>query len=414
MYTIYTTFHQTEQSDIDERLSVGKSDENLKKKKKKKRSKKTEEEEEWERNDVKADEEINGKEKIAKWKVTEESCGLNGTKDSVKEISLKKAKKGKKLKRAVDESESLPVSGIGVEEEGICSVKRKRKKSAEQDNRAKSFVDKKDVNDEESSNSVKKKKKTKCKRVECEEEVLVTGNCDESDQRSKKKKKKTKAGESEKGVIENCDEKDIRTKKKKKKKKNQNGKDIEAERQLEFNEKGAKKDRKGRVKMADSDAVENGGANDSQSDNYVGKKRKKKKDRGSEDDPAPKKSKEVHEPEGQSGNTQTDPNTAYSGQWNTASLGDEQRQNKFLRLLGGFKAAKSDGSPLNTLGAKYGNVAMTQNQEDSYVRSMEDQYGKAMSFNQNRGLGLGFQRPPSEGKKFYIDKNISKSRKFDD
>ena len=327
---------------------------------------------------------------------------------------MKKAKKRKKQKRAVDESESLPVSGIGVEEEYIRSVKRKRKKSAEQDNRAKSFVDKKDVNDEESSNSVKKKKKTKCKRVECEEEVLVTGNCDESDQRSKKKKKKTKAGESEKGVIENCDEKDIRTKKKKKKKKNQNGKDIEAERQLEFNEKGAKKDRKGRVKMADSDAVENGGANDSQSDNYVGKKRKKKKDRGSEDDPAPKKSKEVHEPEGQSGNTQTDPNTAYSGQWNTASLGDEQRQNKFLRLLGGFKAAKSDGSPLNTLGAKCGNVAMTQNQEDSYVRSMEDQYGKAMSFNQNRGLGLGFQRPPSEGKKFYIDKNISKSRKFDD
>nr|XP_022331954.1 lysine-rich nucleolar protein 1-like [Crassostrea virginica] len=321
-----------EQSDIDERLSVGKSNEILKKKKKKKRSK-----------------------RLRMRKVRRETV------------------------------------------RGYLFCEEEKKKSAEQDNRAKNFVDKKDVNDEESSNSVKKKRKTKCKREECEEEVLVTANCDESDQRSKKKKKKTKAGE-----------------KLKKKKKNQNGKDIEAERQLEFNEKGAKKDRKGRVKMADSDAVENGGANDSQSDNYVGKKRKKKKERGSEDDPAPKKSKEVHEPEGQSGNTQTDPNTAYSGQWNTASLGDEQRQNKFLRLLGGFKAAKSDGSPLNTLGAKCGNVAMTQNQEDSYVRSMEDQYGKAMSFNQNRGLGLGFQRPPSEGKKFYIDKNISKSRKFDD
>ena len=356
---------------------------------------------------------------------------------------MKKAKKGKKQKRAVDESESLPASGIGVEEEGICSVKRKRKKSAEQDNRAKSCVDKKDVNDEEGSNSMKKKKKKKSKREECEEEILITSNCDESDQRSKKKKKttkaeeseeekpitancdemdkrskkkkeKTKAEESEGGVIENCDEKDIRTMKNKKKRKNGNGKEIETKRQLEFNEKSTKNDRKGRVKIADSDAVvENGGANDSQSDNYVGKKRKKK-NRGSEDDPAPKKSKEVHEPEGQSGNTQTDPNTAYSGQWNTASLGDEQRQNKFLRLLGGFKAAKSDGSPLNTLGAKCGNVAMTQNQEDSYVRSMEDQYGKAMSFNQNRGLGLGFQRPPSEGKKFYIDKNVSKSRKFDD
>lgn len=48
------------------------------------------------------------------------------------------------------------------------------------------------------------------------------------------------------------------------------------------------------------------------------------------------------------------------------------------------------------------------------MRSMEDQYGKVMLFNKNRGLGLGFEKFFFEGKKFYIDKNMFKLKKFND
>ncbi|KAL3866398.1 hypothetical protein ACJMK2_043699 [Sinanodonta woodiana] len=106
--------------------------------------------------------------------------------------------------------------------------------------------------------------------------------------------------------------------------------------------------------------------------------------------------------------------TNESNQWVTASLGSEERDKKFLRLLGGFKKGTDSGSISFKTGAKGGNLAMNSLQENIYKKEMENVYEKAMSINLQRGLGLGYEPPPSAGKTFFIDKNKSKSIKFDD
>ncbi|XP_060571265.1 lysine-rich nucleolar protein 1-like [Ruditapes philippinarum] len=118
-----------------------------------------------------------------------------------------------------------------------------------------------------------------------------------------------------------------------------------------------------------------------------------------------------------------------SGQWSSVELGDSDRQNKFFRLLGGFKKGGDTsqiqnkfslgkkpafGSSNNTPRRTGGNFAMDKKQEDVYTKALESEYDRAMSMNLNRGIGLGFEKPPEEGKKFYIDTKSSKSIKFDD
>ncbi|KAL4228181.1 Small acidic protein [Mactra antiquata] len=123
-------------------------------------------------------------------------------------------------------------------------------------------------------------------------------------------------------------------------------------------------------------------------------------------------------------------NEINTGQWSSADLGDQQRQNKFMRLLGGFKKG-SDSSQIEKKfgfsggfnaaksGSNFskrpgGNFAMDKQQQDIYTKNLETDYERAMKMNLNRGIGLGFEKPPEEGKKFYIDTSKSKSIKFDD
>lgn len=113
------------------------------------------------------------------------------------------------------------------------------------------------------------------------------------------------------------------------------------------------------------------------------------------------------------------------GQWSTADMGDSDRQLKFFRLLGGFKN-KTDSETVQSkfsLGKKSpfmnsyksgGGNAMNRNQQDAYTSAMENQFERALTSNSNRGIGLGFEKPPEEGKKFHIDVQKSKSIKFDD
>lgn len=371
---------------------------------------------------------VTEKRKKVKHKVTDEECELGS--DKVCGSSAKKSKKDKQKKKKT-ESESMSLFRNGVNNQDQCPPikKKKRKKSVVLEDEMESDEEKICDKSMEDSDSQKKKSKKKTKSKDKNDECVrdLTEMCDEDKQskKEKKKKKKKSRDKSEKcledltKMYDGTDPSNKQSKKEKKKKPTDKDKDTD-DRATEPENK-ATKGRKGKHKMTDH-GTENGITEDSESvheessERPSSKKRKKKKGKDTDDESDRKKSKGCLEcgPRTENEKISSDPYPAYTGQWTTASLGNEQRQNKFLRLLGGLKAAKSDAPLLSTLGGKCGNVAMTQNQENLYMRSMEDQYGKAMSFNKNRGLGLGFEKPPSEGKKFYIDKNMSKSKKFND
>lgn len=104
-----------------------------------------------------------------------------------------------------------------------------------------------------------------------------------------------------------------------------------------------------------------------------------------------------------------------SGQWGTAFNENTDKQNKFLRLMGGFKKGTDEqASKALKFSTKFANFAMDQSTEQTFHKNLEQQYDKAMSSNLQRGIGLGFQPPPDAGKKFHIDIVASKSVKFGD
>lgn len=302
--------------------------------------------------------------------VSDEDKACNGR------IPVKKSKK-KKRKREAENEESEGLAKSEVQENGKCSsVKKKRNQACESSTKTEKKDRKCDGNSE--NNLTKKQKRAKMEDTQC------VGNLTEESVDLEDIKR-----------YKDCEDTGSSENPEKRKKKKKHKKIVE-------------KDMKPSLTLEDDGPLTNGSSC---------QKKKKKNKRSSEDaadEPSSKRRKDDQTREDTNGADVQGSDPAYSGQWNTASLGDEQRQNKFLRLLGGFKAAKSGNSPLLTLEKKSSNVAMTQNQEGIYMRNMENQYSKAMSFNKSRGLGLGFEKPPSEGKKFYIDKTVSKSKKFDD
>ncbi|BFZ01619.1 hypothetical protein BsWGS_04658 [Bradybaena similaris] len=125
------------------------------------------------------------------------------------------------------------------------------------------------------------------------------------------------------------------------------------------------------------------------------------------------------------------------GNWQGNLFESSERQNKFLRLLGGMKKSNNDtagtgkgsailagtkkkglfGSLASSKTASGGSgVALDVNAAASLNRKLEDEYNKAMNFKLSGkvGSGFGFAADPAEGKKFHIDVNKSKSIKFDD
>lgn len=99
------------------------------------------------------------------------------------------------------------------------------------------------------------------------------------------------------------------------------------------------------------------------------------------------------------------------GQWSTAQFSNSEQQQKFLRLMGGFKkgfqpAAASTGRA---------NMAMGKEAQQQLQRGLLGEFDRAHSrridFN-SRGAGLGFTAPSN--KKFSIDINASQSIRFDD
>uniref|UniRef100_A0A671THP4 Small acidic protein-like domain-containing protein n=1 Tax=Sparus aurata TaxID=8175 RepID=A0A671THP4_SPAAU len=99
------------------------------------------------------------------------------------------------------------------------------------------------------------------------------------------------------------------------------------------------------------------------------------------------------------------------GQWSTAQFNNSDQQQKFLRLMGGFKkgfqpAAGSTGSANMALGKD-----AQQQLQQGLLGEFERAQSRRLDFN-NRGTGLGFSAPSN--KKFSIDVHACRSVRFDD
>ena len=103
-----------------------------------------------------------------------------------------------------------------------------------------------------------------------------------------------------------------------------------------------------------------------------------------------------------------------------------ERQNKFLRLLGGMKN-KDKATPSPGMGKKKGlfgsllaqkeassgQTALSYKAAQVMNRRLEADFDRALEFKGQRGVGLGFTPDPAEGKKFHININKSASKNFD-
>lgn len=79
--------------------------------------------------------------------------------------------------------------------------------------------------------------------------------------------------------------------------------------------------------------------------------------------------------------------------------------------MGGFKnPSPSLSRPPDTMGRP--NMALGRRAADSLQQSLQQDYDRAVGWKCSRGAGLGFAAAPS--KTFYIDRNASKSIKFED
>nr|XP_014708928.2 lysine-rich nucleolar protein 1 isoform X1 [Equus asinus] len=98
------------------------------------------------------------------------------------------------------------------------------------------------------------------------------------------------------------------------------------------------------------------------------------------------------------------------GQWDTAGFENEEQKVKFLKLMGGFKnLSPSLSRPSNLTGRP--SMALSKKAADALQQGLQRDYERALSWKHSRGAGLGFAAPH---KAFYIDRNASKSVKFED
>lgn len=117
----------------------------------------------------------------------------------------------------------------------------------------------------------------------------------------------------------------------------------------------------------------------------------------------------------ESGKTETTDTSKWTGthfgQWDTAEFEDEEKKLKFLKLMGGFKnLSPSFRRPPQPIDKS--NMALGRKASESLQQQLMRDYDRAMSWKYNRGSGLGFSSIPN--KVFYIDKNASKSIRFED
>ncbi|XP_032897093.1 lysine-rich nucleolar protein 1 [Amblyraja radiata] len=100
-------------------------------------------------------------------------------------------------------------------------------------------------------------------------------------------------------------------------------------------------------------------------------------------------------------------------QWDSATFGSVDQKNKFLRLMGGLKSSNQPQSSGHASGKP--NMALNKQEEHKFNNILQKEFDKALNLRQNRGIGLGFQSPSARAATggFFIDKQASKSMKFD-
>ncbi|XP_072454086.1 lysine-rich nucleolar protein 1 isoform X2 [Notamacropus eugenii] len=100
------------------------------------------------------------------------------------------------------------------------------------------------------------------------------------------------------------------------------------------------------------------------------------------------------------------------GQWDTATFENSDQKMKFLRLMGGFK--NSSLSLSNSPGSlRKPNMALNKQAADTLQQNLQVEFDRAMSWKHQRGVGLGYSASANKNK-FYIDRNASRSVKFND
>lgn len=99
------------------------------------------------------------------------------------------------------------------------------------------------------------------------------------------------------------------------------------------------------------------------------------------------------------------------GQWSTAQFDSSDQQQKFLRLMGGFKKGFQQAS--GSTGRA--NMALGKDAQQQLQQGLLGEFERAQSRRvdfSNRGAGLGFTTPSNN--KFSIDINACRSVRFDD
>ncbi|KAI4832887.1 hypothetical protein KUCAC02_015828 [Chaenocephalus aceratus] len=99
------------------------------------------------------------------------------------------------------------------------------------------------------------------------------------------------------------------------------------------------------------------------------------------------------------------------GQWSTAEFNSSEKQQKFLRLMGGFKKGFQPASD----SSRAANMALGKGAQEQLQQGLVGEFERAQSRRidfSNRGTGLGFT--PASNKKFSIDIHSSRSVRFDD
>ena len=343
-------------------------------------------------NDHKSDEERDIKEKFGKKNKSSRCKNDVENAEEVKDILIKKIKK--KKSKCKDDPQDIENSSGEIKDDFTYNGIAGKKKKSKRKEKAKDPLDSNDQSDHQDISE--NKHECKDKRKVSSEELT---NLEDISLSSKKKKKKTKKKSKyvehlTENNVENSLENDIQT--------------VPCEHTNEDQKMKKKKKKKSNniTKSEDEDDKTDGDYHTSDI----------------------KKNNDNDKPFNGNVSEETNQNAAVSnmGQWGSAAFSETQRQQKFFRLLGGFKKGTSDSQSVlpsspNSSGPKQKpfmakfNMALNRKAEETLNRNLESQFDKALELrlSATRGGGLGFTAPPGEGKKFHIDVNSSKSVKFD-
>eukprot|EP00066_Takifugu_rubripes_P021480 XP_011610746.1 PREDICTED: lysine-rich nucleolar protein 1 [Takifugu rubripes] len=328
------------------------------------------------------------------------------TSDAIEEKHSKKHKKSPQIVAEDQETteETGDSEGVKKSKMALKPVKNKKVKTREHGNKVtaaeiKDDVKKKKENPAKSDHMKEEKKKPKKTALEC-------ADVEEPQLRQKKKSKKRSVQDEAEPPLVNSEEQQSEEKltgtgRKKKRKERTTMVDAPAEHLCSGNAPKPKKTKKVKEEVEDQNelsqmdvvflSVKNGNTDE------VTINQERRRALQTEND--------------QASRPQIPASPSGLGQWSTAQFDSSEKQQKFLRLMGGFKK----GFQPATTTATGANMALGTHGQQQLQQKLLDEFDRAHSRrldSSNRGAGIGFTAPVN--KKFFIDVNASRSVRFDD